>query len=76
MKMLKFSWKGSRCDARMLGGPAGRGPLGPHLALLSASIAAAGGAGTLAELGQAWQNWLNSSFQTFSNRTNPKVRVS
>ena len=35
---------------QMLGGPAGRGPLGPHLALLSASIAAAGGAGTLAEL--------------------------
>ena len=28
---------------QMLGGPSGSGPLGPHLALLSASIAAAGG---------------------------------
>lgn len=36
----------------MLGSSAGTGPLGPHLASLAASIAAAGGAGTLADLVQ------------------------
>ena len=36
----------------MLGSPAGAGPLGPHLAMLAASIAAAGGPNTLVDLVQ------------------------